>query len=223
MTVYVCDTETNGRDPGLEVIELAYMPVHEGNWLAAGPMSVERFCPKQGSTNGALAAHHILNIELMDSPPSEQAALPADALYVIAHNVDYDWGALGQKGYRRICTLAMARHHYEEEESRTLGAMIYKFFPAVQARQMLKDAHSAGADATMCHLVLHKILEDKGLSFDTAEQLWEHSEACRIPRLMPFGKYYKQPIKNLPYDYKTWCLKQKDMDPYVLKAIRESL
>lgn len=30
------------------------------------------------------------------------------------------------------------------------------------------------------------------------------------------------PISQVPVDYKRWCLKQADMDPYVLKALRES-
>ena len=67
------------------------------------------------------------------------------------------------------------------------------------------------------------ILDRKGLSFLTAEQLWEFSEKCRVPKIMAFGKHKGLSIAQLPRDYKMWCLRQPDMDIYVQKAIKESL
>lgn len=220
--IIVLDTETTGREPP-EVIELAHMQLIPPDF-GSGSESIQRFKPTFGSSFGALAAHHILDKELEECPPSMTAHLPGGIEYIVGHNVDYDWKALGSPAVKRICTLAIARSLYPEVDSHTLGAMLYRLEPRQEdAREMLKDAHSADADMHMCNRILGRMLADKGFMFSTAEGLWAFSEKCRVPTVIAFGKYKGTPIKDLPYDYKKWMLKQADMDPYVLKAVRDTL
>lgn len=229
MKIVVVDTETNGRKPP-EVIELSYAPLEEGSWEVDSGRFYSRYMPKQGSTVGAISTHHIQDDWLEGFDPSSKAKLDERTQYIIGHGIDYDWEALGSPPHvKRICTVAMSRYLYPDLDSHRLGAMIYHFHHPAQARTMLKEAHSAEVDVILCTIVLHEILRDKQLTFRTAEELWEFSEKCRVPRVMPFGKWSPLQcskevlIKDLPYDYKMWCLKQETMDQYVLRAIRESL
>jgi len=53
------------------------------------------------------------------------------------------------------------------------------------------------------------------------ETVWQLSEKARIPKVMMFGKHKGTAIKDIPGDYKSWLLKQPDVDPYLVKALRE--
>lgn len=215
MTCYVIDTETNGAEQP-EVIELAWL-----RW-GGGEQGAQRFKPTVPSNWGALAVHHILPEELEGLPPPGEASLPADVQYIIGHNIDYDWGALGKPSVKRICTLAIARKLFPSLDSHKLGALYYYFFGAnTVSRDMLRDAHSALADVTMCYEILKQMLDQKMPALDAGnpELLWRFSEECRIPDIITFGKHRGTRIYQLPRDYMTWMLRQPDMDPYVLQAV----
>jgi exodeoxyribonuclease X len=220
--IIVIDTETNGRDPA-DVIELAYLEMSEKGLGRISDVSSRRFKPSKGSTVGALSTHHILDYELADCKPSAEARLPEDTTHIVGHQVDYDWEALGKPGIKRICTLAIARALYPKLDSHRLGAMLYHLVDEDEARERLKDAHSAAADVLNCFLILQLMIDDCSLQLPSADSLWEFSEKCRIPTVMPFGKHRGTLIADLPLDYKSWCLRQKDMDEYVVKAIKATL
>lgn len=216
MTAYIIDTETTDADPETaEVIELATMPfdnVHEYEATAV------RFKPSAAIAFGALATHHILPEELNDCLPSSSAALPADASYIIGHNVDFDWRVLGSPLVRRICTLAMARSLWPTLDSHKLGALVYKINGVTAGtKELLRGAHSAGADVDLCHLVLDGILKTQP-NIGTLEQLWQYSEDCRIPRIMTFGKFKGQPVSAVDRGWIGWYRRQEETDPYLLEA-----
>jgi exodeoxyribonuclease X len=90
-----------------------------------------------------------------------------------------------------------------------------------KARELLKEAHSAKADVMNCMRILWRVLnvlepEEK----ETWEALWRVSEIARIPTVMSFGKHKGMAIADIPADYKQWLLKQPDVDPYLMKALR---
>jgi exodeoxyribonuclease X len=85
------------------------------------------------------------------------------------------------------------------------------------AREQLKNAHSALADVGICALIVENICV--ALNIETVEQLWLASESARIPTVMPFGKHKGIPLSDVPSDYKHWLLGQSDLDPYLRKAI----
>jgi exodeoxyribonuclease X len=43
---------------------------------------------------------------------------------------------------------------------------------------------------------------------------------ARVPKVLAFGKYKGTPIAEVPSDYKSWLLRQDDVDPYLAKALR---
>ena len=94
--------------------------------------------------------------------------------------------------------------------------MLY-FVDRHNAREKLKNAHSALADVENCAFILEKIVAKLGVT--TIEELWNISEQARIPSHMTFGKHKGVAIADIPRDYKTWLLNQDNVDAYLRKAL----
>jgi exodeoxyribonuclease X len=221
--IYVVDTETTSVEKP-EVIELAWLQI--GFPITVSSSYEQRFRPKGAISYGAMAVHHILPQELENKPAAETASLPPDTTYIIGHNVDFDYNAIPLKppGIKRICTLAIARALFPTLDTHMLGALTYFFATGNReaARESLQKAHNALADVGLCLGILGRLLNsvDEDSRPQTIEALWEFSEDCRIPRVMAFGKYKGQKIKDIPRDYMSWAARQADFDPYVLKAFQ---
>lgn len=218
MSAIILDTETTGIDCP-EVVELAYLgpldtptsEVCEGVRLS--------FKPSKPISLGAMSTHHIIPSDLVDCDPWPGSwPLPDGIEFIVGHNVDYDWKAIGSPNVKRICTLALARHVYPTVDSHALGAMIYHLYPHALARQLVRDAHSALTDTHLCRRVLLAIVET--LRPRDWPHLHELSEMARVPTVMPFGKHKGTPLTQVPSDYKRWLLTQADVDPYLVKALR---
>lgn len=216
MTAVIFDTETTGsHDP--QIIEAAWLRVDSPATLNVIEQFEQRYRPTQPITLGALATHHIYDEELVDCPPHTDFKLPADVKYIIGHNIDYDWKAIGQPGVKRICTLALARCFYPDADSHSQSAMIY-LIDRANARNRLRTAHSALADVHNCRSLLESLLTLCGPAADW-EALWQISEQARIPKIMMFGKHKGAVIASIPADYKAWLLRQPDVDPYLRAAL----
>ena len=169
-----------------------------------------------------MATHHILPSDLESCSPSSEAKLPSDCTYLVGHNIDFDWKALGSpQGVKRICTLAMARRTWAEEQGHSLGACLYRVL-GNGARELLLKSHQAKADLTNCFEVL-KFFTMQG-SFSSWETLWAYSEDCRIPRVWTFGKHRGKKIGAelnglADVGYHGWVVRQVEMDENVKKAI----
>ena len=219
MRAYIIDTETTGIDP-CEVIELAVMPI-EADLSPGGWVMCERFRPEGEITFGAMAAHHILPQELGDKRPTRMAKLPEDLEYMIGHNVDFDWKALGSPNVKRIDTLALARKLWPECDSHSQSALMYFLFgPRHDIRDKLRNAHSAEVDVEICSMILERICE--ALHVSDIETLYEESEEARIPTTMPFGKHKGQPISEVPKSYADWYRRQDNPDPFIIEAFRRN-
>ena len=142
--------------------------------------------------------------------------LPDDAQYIIGHNVDYDWNVINQPNVKRICTLALARRVWPELDSYSQSALLY-FIKGAEAREKLKNAHSALTDVKNCEILLRAICNK--LEITSAEELWNKSELARVPTHINFGKHKGTIISEIPKDYKEWLLKQVDIDLYLRKAL----
>lgn len=221
MTAVVLDTETTGFDEP-QVIELsctALLPEKlEG--VRASKCTTKRFKPTKPISLGAKAAHGITEEDLQDFDPWPGSWLPIPGTkYIIGHNVDYDWRALGSPDVERICTLAISRYTWPSIDSHSLGAMMYHLFPAKAAQQATRKAHSARADVLMTVQLLQRLLAHHFPEGFTWAQVHTLSEKARIPLTMPFGKYKGRPIAEVPLDYRSWLLRQDDVDPYLFKAL----
>ena len=96
MSIYLIDTETTGlKDP--QVIQLAWMRLaFDGVYILVDGTFNRFYRPSKEIELGALCTHHISLMDLVDCDPSDTAKLPTDAEYIIGHNVDFDWKALGK-------------------------------------------------------------------------------------------------------------------------------
>lgn len=218
MSAYIFDTETTGINEA-RIIEAAWIKLAT-NSVNRVENFLQRYNPGKRIDLGAMAVHPIIDEDLADMPPHTDFKLPADTEYLIGHNIDFDWKVAGQPEVRRICTLALSRHFWPELGSHTQSAMLYHFI-GKHARPLLKEAHSAYCDVSNNHIILTHMVE-KIFSNNpfTWEELWLVSEKARVPTVMPFGKHKGTLIKDIPWDYKSWLLRQPDTDPYLIQAIR---
>jgi len=219
----IIDTETSGfTEP--DVIELAYSaPIEERHYHAIAPVCfTHRFMPTKAMDLGARAAHLITLGDLKGFPVWPGYWLqPPGTDYLIGHNIDFDWEALGKPKAKRICTLALARHTWPTIDSHSLGALMFHLFPEEDARAFVLRAHSAMADVVMCWALLCQLLIVHFPEKFTWELVWLKSEIARVPSHMAFGKHRGMLIKDVPADYKRWLLKQDDVDPYLRKALTQ--
>lgn len=218
MSAIILDTETTDIEKP-DVVELAYVGPLDTPTSEIGEGIRLSFKPTKAISLGAMSTHHIIPSDLADCDPWPGAwPLPAGVEFIVGHNVDFDWKAIGSPNVRRICTLALSRHVYPSIDSHTLGAMIYHLYPHHMARQLVRDAHSALTDVLLCRRVLLAIVEV--LHPRDWVHLHELSEVARVPSVMPFGKHKGMPLAQVPNDYKRWLLTQADVDPYLAKALR---
>lgn len=220
MKAIILDTETTDATDEREMIEVAYVPVTLGGRTAItrdGHSFEQRYKPSKPITYGAMATHHILPSDIEGCPPPNTFVFPSGVEYLIGHKIDFDWETIGRPDVKRICTLAIARRLWPND-SHTLSALMYQFSHDLEdTRLELRDAHSAMADVYFCKRLLNNIL-DVTDDITTLEELYEFSEACRIPTHMTFGKHNGTAISDLPIDYVGWFLGQSDVDPYLRKA-----
>ena len=211
----IFDVEATDKNDAV-LIEAASLDVTSLTPFDVGNPWVQRYNPGKPISLGALATHHIMDEELVSCPPSTSFKLPAGTKYLIGHNIDFDWVAIGSPEVKRICTLALARSLWPDLDSHTQSALLY-FFERNTARDQLRNAHSALADVWICSKIVGQIIEK--LHPSSLDAFWEMSEKARIPTIMPFGKHKGEAINLVPSDYKQWMLRQDNVSPYLRKAL----
>jgi exodeoxyribonuclease X len=238
VTAIVIDTETTGIDEP-EVIELAWTgPLRS---LDPPDEAIERtrFRPSKPISIGAMAAHHIIEADLADCPLWPGSWIPpAGTTYLIGHNVDFDWKAIGSPDLPRICTLALSRSLWSDLDSHSLSALTYHFTEHHEARELLRKAHDAARDVELCCRVLVQVLKALAPRPLTWNQLWLASEKARCPERMTFGKLgpdgdwakanggkgmHCADVRRYDPGYYDWLFSKCDQvrdDPYLQKALR---
>lgn len=221
MSVFVFDSETTGVTEPVALVESALIELSIVGGLpiiSKDGCIPHRWNPGRKIEYGAMATHMIEDADVADCPPAAGFHLPEGTEYIVGHNVDYDWKVIGEPPVKRICTLALARSLWPTLDSHKQLAVMYMLQPT-RARELARNAHGAAADALMSAILLYRMAKKLG-GIESWEQLWELSEDARIPKVMAFGKHKGAPVKELPSDYVSWLVKQPDMDPYLLKALR---
>lgn len=220
MRAIVFDTETTGIDePAL--VQSGWVEVnHMGE--AKGKPCGQLWNPGKPIGYGAMATHHILDEDVRDAQPARDFALPDGVTHLIGHNIDFDWRVIGQPDIKRICTLALARRMWPDQDSHTLGALLYRVMGPV-ARSELANAHDAAADVGFCVRVLRAICVARQPA--DLDDLWRMSEDARVPGEFLFGKHKGRRIADVRHtdpSYITWLLKQQFVqdDPYLMKALQ---
>ncbi len=211
----IFDVEATDKNDAV-IIEAASLDLTSLNPFEVGNPWVQRYNPGKPISLGALATHHIMDEELVNCPASSSFRLPAGTKYLIGHNIDFDWVAIGKPEVKRICTLALSRSLWPDLDSHTQSALLY-YFERETARDQLRNAHSALADVWICSKIVGQIIDK--LHPASFEALWEMSEKARIPTIMPFGKHKGESISQVPTDYKQWMLCQDNVSEYLRKAL----
>ncbi|OJI05550.1 3'-5' exonuclease [Polynucleobacter sp. MWH-Adler-W8] len=211
----IFDVEATDKNDAV-IIEAASLDVTSLNPFEVGNPWVQRYNPGKPISLGALATHHIMDEELVNCPASSSFRLPAGTKYLIGHNIDFDWVAIGSPEVKRICTLALARSLWPDLDSYTQSALLY-YFERHTARDQLRNAHSALADVWICSKIVAQIIDK--LHPVSLDALWEMSEKARIPKTMPYGKHKGELISQVPSDYKQWLLGQDNVSGYLRKAL----
>ena len=211
----IFDVEATDKNNAV-IIEAASLDVTSLKPFEVGNPWVQRYNPGKPISLGALATHHILDEELVNCPASSSFRLPAGTKYLIGHNIDFDWVAIGSPEVKRICTLALARSLWPDLDSHTQSALLY-YFERDTARDQLRNAHSALADVWICSKIVAQIIDR--LHPASLDALWEMSENARIPTVMPYGKHKGELISQVPTDYKQWLLRQDNVSGYLRKAL----
>jgi exodeoxyribonuclease X len=227
MSALIFDVETTDvEDP--QVIELAFMgPLYTP--LGDAETTLLNFKPTKPISLGALATHNIISDDLKDYPEwSGTWSLPMNTAFIVGHNIDYDWKAIGSPpNVKRICTLALARHVWPSLDSHKLTALIYHLYPHGMARELVKAAHNAAADVGLCYRLLGALYDAIGRP-ESWEKFWQISEKARVPTVFSFGKFKGSlisEVRKLDPSYIRWCLSGKcdivNEDPYWQKALTQ--
>ena len=225
MRALILDTETNSLNG--YPIEIAYVPCsfEQGVLEINQKLSFDEYfsCPEPIEL-GAMATCHILESDIADKPSYEVFRLPENTEYLIGHNIDYDIQAIklcdSSINVKGICTLALARMVWDELETHNLTAMYYNVMSTdlEKARKHLRNAHNARWDIYFTGVVLQVIVEK--LAIKDMNSLYQMSEIARIPKRITFGKHKGELIDELPDSYIDWLLKQPELDPYLMKALK---
>lgn len=228
MQAIILDTETHTLNG--QPIEIAYAPIQ----LSDGKLTLDKaqifdqlYQVDEPISYAAMAVHHILQADLEGQPHYTSFQLPSDTIYIIGHNIDYDIRALEKCGVdtsniKAICTLALARLVWPDAEAHNISALIYMITKGSEkAREMIKKAHRADVDIILTANILMHIIHQ--LDIKTIEDLYIASEDARIPRIINFGKHRGTAIAELPSDYIQWLLRQDDLDPYLKKALENTV
>lgn len=229
--ILVFDTETTDKKEGREIIEAAWIEIAAdvgllGNEPDRIPAVLQpknifsaRYKPEKPIGYGAMAVHHILPLELDGCPPSASFALPEGVEYLCGHNVDFDWESAGSPDAKRICTLAMSKHLWPETDSHSQSALLYQLLGATPStRKLLKDAHSALADAHN-NLTLLKLILAQKPDITTWSALHAYSDECRIPLYCPMKRWEGQLLTEMDDGAINWCLRQDFIDPWYRKGL----
>lgn len=218
MGTIVFDLETTDASDDAGIVQAAWIEV-SNQMGRKGDVWSQYYDPGKPISYGAMATHHIVPSDLIGMPSDIEFALPDGLEYLVGHNVDFDWRVAGKPSVRRICTLALARKVWPEIDSHALGAVAY-FLLGEDAREIVRHAHGADIDVELCLLVAKELFHATGAR--DVDDFWRMSEEARVPDVMPFGKHKGILISQVPRDYKDWLLRQDDVDPYLVEAIRRA-
>lgn len=226
----ILDVETTGLiEP--QVIQLAQTaPFEYGNHVGA-EVRVTWYKNTKPIEPGAMAVHRIIAEDLADKPDWPGWEKPQQAGYLIGHVIDSDWAALGKPDIRRIDTCAMAKRQWDGLGSYRQEALIFHLYEAAEARRMTENAHDAEVDISLTACLLDHLMWELS-HIHSFEELWRHSEDCRIPLRIGFTKLGPKNGKpgtlytDVPDGMLKWIIdpsRVADMDQYEVIATKREL
>lgn len=214
----VLDTETNGKDPGIdEACEVAMLKMVDGevdlSTLKSWFVKTKKPIPPH-----VQAVHHISNEEIQDAPSMEDLVPEFQAycqgMVLVAHNAPFDYGMLpclqDEKRFKWLDNLRLARHVWPLGTPSPAGTghplqahknKVLQHWLDVRVDTMGQAAHRAQADilvtAELFKAGMNEFLK-KWERVPTWKEITDHMNSPNKIEVMPFGAHRDQPIKELP-------------------------
>lgn len=213
MTVRIVDIETGGTTPGSDdILEIASVDLVKGGGFTNQLTTFVRNTKPIPAT--AKAVHHILEEDVADAPPLQEAVakfLGADV--AVAHNADFEKSFFEANvidfASTWICTFKCALRVWPELDSHANQALRYHLGlanPHGISRHMI-DPHRSLSDVLVTSAILEKLM---------AETAWVNlvawSQEPALYTRFSFGKYRGQRFDAVDVGYLDWILRQQDMD-----------
>lgn len=231
MLIRVIDFETTDIPPDASVCEAAYVDVlAEPPRLAGRPykngwQTLVRTETPMSLT--ALATHHIPEDVVRTSGipwNSAKATLmgigTSDGVPDIfaAHNAEFEKAFFNPPDSKWIDTYKVALHLWPDSPSH--GNQVLRYYLDLEVGEGASPPHRALPDAWVTAHILIKALEHIDSS---VEKLVAWSSEPPYLLKMPFGKYAGQRFDEIPEDYLSWILRQKDIDEGVMAAAQREI
>ena len=215
-TVRVIDTETAGhRLPDDAVIEIGSIDIDLATGETANAMRT--FCDPAGIAINPAArkVHKITDEELEGAPPFAEAAEPfARAHTFAAQRASFDRSRLRFPG-TWLCTYKLALRAFPEARAHGLQSLV-KILDLKPDLPEGEHPHRALFDA-VCTAELLRAIHGKlgprcnGLADFMARAKRVSDEPALLAKFR-FGKHKGERVREVPSDYLSWCLGEKDMN-----------
>lgn len=213
--IRVIDFETTGLPPEADVVEAAYVDVHDGiifrGWSTlvrpTRPISVE-----------ARAAHHLSDAEVAGGIEWDEAlgVLTRGVRIFAAHNADFERVFMDGAVFRWIDTYRCALRLWPEAPRHTNQVLRY-FLDGCDPGKLGMPPHRALPDCYVTAWVLRKAL----LLADVEQLVAWSAEPPLLPRV-PMGMHRGLKWSEVPMDYLDWATRQ-DFEAGVAHTVRIEL
>jgi exodeoxyribonuclease X len=240
-TYLVIDTETTGTDPVEDrVVEFAAVLTTAQEEVAFGNSLVN---PGRDIPPEASGIHHLIDEYVADAPPLAQAVgmviekimqtapaphqRPPDAY--VAHNAPFDSAFLASIGFSPwLDTLRLAkrmrpgRENYQNQTLRYLEGLVN--IPGLEGLAPHRALYDARCTAALLRLYLNDLAVMRA---DIPQNVEDLCTFLTLPVVLEgkiaFGKHKGLLWSQVPADYLTWMVKQKDMDQDLLATAHHLL
>lgn len=220
--IKIIDTETCSLKGG--IVQIGCLELDEN--LVIKEQRETLVNPCEPISAGASGIHFINDDMVKNAPVIADVIdqyLPKPNGYYIAHNSNFDIGKMECQDYleenniKVICTLELARKLYPkgsgegQVENHKMGTLWHEF-------KLYKDysyegeSHTALVDANLTRDVLEFMLNDKGLTLETAYDLLNlpcHKELCKMKKYRDSGLTWEEVLNEDP-SYCQWLVNNVD-------------
>jgi DNA polymerase-3 subunit epsilon len=207
MNLFICDTETNGLEPPIQVVEVAWKLLRE---VGYNEFIVEQefdslvdigdyeMNPEASAING------IRKEQLIGCPKLAELPWPTEEVIFVSHNVPFDRPLLASylNIIDELCTLQMSRRLLPAAPRHKLDVLKeWLEFPQSVAHRAISDVDTATR-------LLFYMEEGYG---EGMKGLLNYSKRPFTHKVMPWGKHAGKKFSEIPVGYMGW-LNELELD-----------
>lgn len=193
--IVVLDTETTGRGPSADVVEIAWVVIDEHLEVldeVATLIDPGRPIPAEATEVHGITDEMVAGAPTFEAFMTDPTSSPfgSGSTLVIGHNVEFDYQHI--EAYvadgTTLCTLRLARHLFPVLGSHTLQTLVH------HCRLGDVQTHRAAADVELTLRLARRMAADEGGSLDA---LLAVSPVALAEMRVPFGDYRREPVRDL--------------------------